>query len=99
MKALILALSLMSFNSFASTKECTQVLESMTKLTRMYIDLIKDCRALEIQGNTGGRTYEGYRRVSRGVESSIQNARDLCYRFCDDTFFCEGGELEGACTK
>ncbi len=99
MKMLLLALTLFSLNSFATTEQCTETLTNMTKLTYTYIDLIKSCKDLETQGQTAGRSYEGYRRIARGVEATQQGARDLCYRVCDDTFFCEGGELTGACSK
>ena len=99
MKALIVALALMSTTTFATTEECTSTLNSMTALTYTYIDVLKGCKALEAKGETGTRSYEGYRRIARGAEATHQKAVDLCYRVCDDTFFCEGEGLSGACLK
>lgn len=98
MKKMILALSLLSFNAFADTAQCVSVLNSMTDLTNTYISAFKGCKELESTGETGGRSYEGYRRIARKAEVVHASAAEQCYQVCDDTFFCEG-ELSGACEK
>ena len=95
---MILVLSLMSFNAFADTVQCTSILNSMTDLTNSYITVLKSCRELENQGETSSRFYEGYRRIARSVETTHSKATAECYNVCDDTSFCEG-ELSGACLK
>lgn len=102
MKVLALLIALASFQVSAAptgAQECADTLTAMTKLTYTYIDLIKSCKQLEDSNQTSSRSYEGYRRIARGVEKTHQQAVDLCYRVCEDTFFCEGGELSNACSK
>lgn len=99
MKTLTIILSLISLNAFASNKECTDTLNLMTKLTYDYIEVMKGCKTLETTNDSSGRAYEGYRRIARKTEEIHQQVQDLCHRVCDDTFFCEGGKLSGACSK
>lgn len=100
MKALLTTLSLILFIPMANanTHQCINSLNLMTKLTKSYTIATKKCIALEAQGDTSSRIYEGYSRVSRNIENTYSRVQDNCYRTCTDTFFCEF-QLAGACKQ
>jgi hypothetical protein len=96
MKKLILVLCLVSSSAFASTEECTSVLNNMTSLIYTYRDSLVACKDLKAKGEESSRAYEGYRRIARSTEETFARGKELCNQVCDDTFFCEG-DMAGAC--
>jgi len=103
MRKLAVILFLFSFTNAKAdverTKQCTSVLNNMTELIYNYVDTIKACRELEAEGKMNTRAYEGYKRIARKTEATYSRGKALCFQVCDDTFFCEGDGLSGACLK
>ena len=100
MKTLIIITALLMGNvSVADVRECTDTLNVITDLTYNYIETMKGCKELEDRGEASSRGYEGYRRIARDTERVHSQAQAHCRKVCDDTFFCDGDALSGACTK
>lgn len=102
MRFVFIVLLFYSFSAHADAeriRQCSSVLKVMTDLIITYKDTLTSCRSLEDSGQVNSRAYEGYKRIARNTESVYERATNLCFEVCDDTFFCEGAGVSGACQR